>query len=432
MDLIPSSGNVGPPPVRRVNGERPYRLAVVNSHPIQYFAPLYRRIAREPDIQLTVFYCSRAGVDPYTDVGFGQETFSWDVPLLSGYQYSFLSNVGGERTPAGFWSLTNPSIVARILRGRFDAVWLSSHAYATCLLAILGAKVARTPLFMRCDTHLGLQRSRLRGTLRGPIMTAFYRLFAGCLAIGTRNAEFYRRHGVPPNKLFLVPFTVDNQRFREGAMGARARRAEVRQTLGLPLPGIPVVLYLSKLTARKRPMDLLRAYRRMRAQRNVAAALAVVGAGSERERLEQLVRDQDVPDVYFLGFRNQSELPTIYGACDIFVLPAENEPWGLVLNEAMCAGLPVVASDGVGAVEDLIREGENGFLYSVGDVELLERRLTQLASDGALRDRMGRKSIEIMGRWDLDACVAGVRAALRAVRGCSLARDQCAATDVQG
>lgn len=391
-----------------------YRVAVVNSHPIQYFAPLYRRLASESDIDLTVYFCSRAGLEVYEDAGFGGEEIAWDIPLVEGYDHVFLSNLGGERPPGGFWSLVNTSIIPELRSERYDAVWLHGHAYATDHLAALGARAAGSALFMRCDTHLGLDRPLLRRVLRGPVMTAFYRLFDACLAIGSRNAEFYRRHRVPERKIFPVPYAVDNDHFRAGSRTARERPANARRTLGLPPREVPVVLFLSKLTRQKRPMDLLRAFRAVRDQQDFRFALALAGAGPERERLGKFVERHDVPDVHFLGFRNQSEVPGIYGACDVFVLPSENESWGLVVNEAMCAGLPVVVSEEVGGAVDLVRDGENGFQYPAGDVAALAERLERLVTDEELLRRMGQASLEIIDEWDLGACVEGVRAALRA------------------
>lgn len=395
----------------------PYSLAVLNSHPIQYFAPLYRRLAREPDIDLTVYYFSRAGLDRYEDEGFGGETFSWDVPLVEGYRHVFVPNVRGERTPDGFWSLVNPGIVRALRRRRHDAVWIHGHAYVSYLLGVAGALAAGSSLFMRCETHLGLRRSSLRRAFRKVLMPWFYRAFDACLAIGSRNAEFYRRHGVPDDRLFLVPYVVDNRRFMEGARLSEEERREKRRELGLPPPDVPVVLFLSKMTSRKRPSDLLEAFRRAQKERSVRAALAFVGTGPEQQRLERRVARAGISNVHFLGFRNQSVLPEIYGACDVFVLSSENEPWGLVVNEAMCAGLPVIASEEVGAAGDLVEDGENGFQYEAGDVEALARALGPLLESPQLRRRMGRASRHKIDEWGLDECVFGVKEALAATCG---------------
>lgn len=394
-----------------------YSLAVLNSHPIQYFAPLYRRLAGEPDIDITLYFCSRSGLDSYEDEGFGGQRFAWDVPLVEGYDHVFLRNLMGDQPPAGFWSLANPGVLSALRRHDYDAVWIHGHAYASHLLGVLGAALSGSVLFMRCETHLQLERSTGRRLLRRVLMPAFYGLFDACLAIGTRNAEFYRHLGVSDEKIFLVPYAVENSRFEEGAHLSGDDRARFRRDLNLPPPEVPVILFLSKLTGRKRPLDLLQAFRRVRRSRQTRAALAFVGAGPEEERLKRYAVRHEVPDVHFLGFRNQSELPAIYGISDVFVLPSQNEPWGLVVNEAMCAGLPIVVTEEVGAAADLVREGENGFSYPTGNVRVLADRLARLVSSPSLRRRMGELSSRIIGRWDLEACVRGIRQALRATCG---------------
>lgn len=388
-----------------------YRLAIVNSHPVQYFSPLYRRLAAEKRIDLSVYYCSRAGLAPFQDPGFAEDV-RWDVPLLEGYTSKFLPNSRNVDQPSGFWSLLNPTVVREIREEDYDAVWLHGHNYATNLLAVGGALSQGTCLFMRCDTHLGLDRPLWKRFLRPPVMSLFYRLFDACLAIGSRNAEFYRAHGVPDEKIFLVPCVVDNERFREGAEMREETIREVRDELGLPEPEVPVILFLSKLIDRKRPFDLLRAFRGVREKLDFRVALAYVGSGSEMERLKDCAAAWGMEDVHFLGFRNQSQLPRIYGASDVFVLPSENEPWGLVVNEAMAAGLPVIVSDEVGAGADLVKEGTNGYLYPCGDVIGLAERLSQLLQDETKRIRMGGASEEIVADWDFERCVEGIKRAL--------------------
>lgn len=391
-----------------------YRLAVLDSHPIQYFAPMYRRLDAEPSIDLTVYFQSRAGVDTYRDEGFGQE-IRWDVPLLEGYEARFLPNLRGARRRGGFWRQVNPGIVSELRAGSYDAIWLHGHDSLTNLLAVAGARTTGTALFMRCDTHLGLDRPAWKRVLRGPAMTGFYRLFDACLAIGSRNADFYRAHGVDEERIFLVPYTVDNRRFRTGATLDDAEKAAVRKALALPDPSVPVVLFVSKLSTGKHPFDLLEAFRIAKERVRTNGALAFVGDGAERARLEESVQDRD--DVHLLGFRNQSELPQIYGACEAFVLPSENEAWGLVLNEAMASGLPVIASDQVGAAADLVEEGGNGFVFPCGDIEALAERLERLLGDARRRQKMGCVSKRIIAEWDFDRCVAGVHDALEHATG---------------
>jgi glycosyltransferase involved in cell wall biosynthesis len=158
-------------------------------------------------------------------------------------------------------------------------------------------------------------------------------------------------------------------------------------------------------------MDLLIAYDRLRAGGS-DSCLIIVGSGELEDELRQYIAGHRVPDVHFLGFRNQSELPEYYRLADVFVLPSENEPWGLIINEVMAAGLPVVAAEEIGAVADLVRHGDNGLTYPAGDVDALAGHLATLAANQSLRVQMARRSRQIVGDWDFELCVRGVRQAL--------------------
>ncbi len=168
-----------------------YKLAILNTHPVQYFAPLYQRLAQEPDIDLTVFFCSRQGAQEYLDVGFG-ERIKWDVSLVEGYDHKFLKNSRREDGVRGFWSLVNREIISELRKGGFDALWVNGHNHASYLIGICAARCLNIPVLMRCETHLLLKRSLLKRAIRKPLMSFLYnRLCTACLPIGTRNREFY-------------------------------------------------------------------------------------------------------------------------------------------------------------------------------------------------------------------------------------------------
>ena len=395
---------------------KPYRLAVLNSHVIQYFAPLYRRLAQEPDFDLTVYYCSRQGLDAYNDAGFGGQRVQWDVPLLEGYRSVFLDNLSHGKDVEGFWSLINPSIVSELRRQHYDAIWIHGYNYATHLLAYLAAHCFGTAIFTRGDTNILIlkKRSQFRMLLHGFVMRPYYAQCDACLAVGTRNAEFYQYYGVLNDKIFNVPFTVDNERFMSMAGFFRPQRDNLKSELDLPQE-LPVLLFASKFIQRKHPMDVLRAKAALQRE-GVGCALLMIGAGEEEQALRQYCSEQGLRDVHFLGFINQSELPRYFVLADIFILPAENEPWGLIINEVMCAGVTVVATNEIGAVADLVQPGENGMLYTARDVEALTAILRDLLRDPDICSRMGERSREIIASWSNEQCVVGVRTALQAVR----------------
>lgn len=386
-----------------------YKLAILNSHPIQYFAPMYKRLSDDKSLDVTVYYCSRQGVEEYEDIGFNKKV-KWDIDLLDGYRHKFLPNLRKNGDTVGFFKFINPSIVSELRNNKFDALWIHGHSYATYQIAVLAALLFRIPIFMRSETHLLLARSRWKRILRRPIMTLFYKACHTCLAIGTRNAEFYRYHGVAHEKIKLVPYTVDNQYFMEHTKEHLNRRQDIQDEYGIKQDA-PTILYASKLSQRKNPMHLLQAYARIR-QNGIRANLLFVGSGVEEDKLKKYVSDYDIQDVYFLGFCNQSELPKLYAISDMFVLPSRNEPWGLVINEAMCAGLPIVACDEIGAVADLVKDSENGFTFPAGDVGALAVCLEKLCSDANLRMPMATASLELITHWSYEQVLIGIKEAL--------------------
>src|SRR5215813_12290972 len=211
-----------------------YRLAILNTHPIQYFAPLYRRLAQEAQLDLTVYFCSHQGAERYVDTGFGEE-LKWDVPLVEGYKHKFLTNLRRRDQVNGFFSLVNPAVVDELRQNRYDALIVNGHNHLTYVLAMAAAKLVRTPVLMRCDTHLNLKRSVLKRAIRKPLMRFLYtKVCFGCLPIGIRNRDFYRAHGVNEDRMFKVPFAVDNSFFSQAVDKLRVNIEPIKSELGVP------------------------------------------------------------------------------------------------------------------------------------------------------------------------------------------------------
>jgi len=378
-------------------GRAPVRLAVLNSHPIQYFAPLYAYLNTTRDLDVTALYMSDFSLRGARDPGFG-ERVTWDVDLLSGYRSVFLGAGASRRVPGGFWSMVVPEIWREVRTGGYDALVVHGHNYAANLIAIAAAKSRGVPVLIRGEAHLGLIRSKAKRLLRQPIMRLFYGLIDGAMAIGSANAAYYRSLGVPESRIFVAPYSVDNDRFRSQSRLSLKERESWRRRFGIPADG-PAILYAAKFTRRKHPDDLLRAVAEARERTDCKFSLVMCGAGEMEQNLRGLCGDLSLDNVVFTGFVNQAELPKLYGACDVFVLPSENEPWGLAVNEAMCAGLPVVVSREVGCVPDLVDDGENGFAPEAGDIPAWAEALRKLIDDDVFRARAGKASLERISRW---------------------------------
>jgi glycosyltransferase involved in cell wall biosynthesis len=332
----------------------------------------------------------------------------WDVPLLDGYDHQFVAR--GLPLPLKFNQPARFSWRRAFAAGGFHAVWLNGYAHAPLLRAFAAAKWLGMQVLVRGESRDGLRRAEPRW--RRAAQRAVFRRVDAFLAIGSANRDFYVARGVAPERIHLAPYSVDNDYFRDGIASAGARRAALLNELQLS-PSLPIVLFASKLQPRKRCGDLLQAYEAIRD--HARAQIVVVGDGSERAPLVEYARSRRLDEVRFVGFKNQSELPAYYDLCDLFVLPSDSEPWGLVVNEVMNAGKPVVVSDGVGAARDLVPHGRTGCVFPVGDIGALAKHLRVLIEQPELRRRMGANARALVDEWGIDATVTGIRSAIHAL-----------------
>jgi glycosyltransferase involved in cell wall biosynthesis len=386
----------------------PSRLAYLVSHPIQYQAPLLRRIASDPEIDLTVFFGSDLSSRGYRDEGFGVDV-TWDIPLLDGYRYEFLP----KRRDNGTISFSSPissGIYQRLKAGRFDALWVHGYASINSLQAIVAAKWLGLPVMIRAESWLAdRNRSRVKLAVKRAFFQILRRGIVAVLPIGTRNAEYWS-HYVKDVPQFLVPYAVDNAWF--AVKTANADTSKLRKQLGLD-EGRPVVLFASKLQSRKNAADLIAAYRSLSLS-TAAPYLVIVGDGEERVRLEALAAGLE--GIRFVGFRNQTELPAFFALADIFVLPSRHEPWGLIVNEAMAAGCAVIVSDDCGCAADLITES-TGEIFPVGDITALSSALKHMLADPDATAARGRAAQQRMETWSFGQDIQGLKAALAYIRG---------------
>ncbi len=391
---------------------RKTKIAVINSHPIQYFAPLYAYLSASSDIDVTALYLSDYSIRGAPDLGFGQ-VVKWDVDLLAGYDHRFVKHASKRAASSGFFSIVAPDLWTTIRSGGFDALWLHGHNLAAYHVALAAAKSVGSPVLMRGETHLGLATTPWKARLRRPLLGTFYKSCDGFLAIGSANRAYYLAMGVPAEKISLMPYTVDNDRFTSISGMTPDERSEARAKLGIS-GDRPAVLYASKFMRRKHPDDVIRAAQRL-AGEGLAFDLVMVGSGEMEGELRSLVAAGGPVGTVFPGFVNQQDLPRVLGACDVFVLPSEDEPWGLIVNEAMCAGLPIVVANEVGCVPDLLREGENGHSFAARDIDGLASALRPIIADGDKRRAMSHRSREIIGGWSYQQCLEGLREQLAAI-----------------
>jgi glycosyltransferase involved in cell wall biosynthesis len=392
------------------------KLAYLVSHPIQYQAPLLRRIAQEPDIELTVFFGSDFSVRGYKDEGFGVDV-KWDVPLLDGYRHEFLPTLR-DGTRMSFACPLNYGIFSRLRGGRgeapFDVLWSHGYATANALHAMLAATSLGIPVLVRTDTWLGnIHRGALKLFLKRIFFQLLRNLVDGVLSAGTLNAAYWRYYLGDDFPIFLMPYAVDNEYFQQKTLEAHERRAELLQELKLDADR-PVILFASKLRRQKNCHDLLNAYKNLvnSWDNGLLPYLLIVGDGEERTALEEQALINELGDVRFCGFRNQSELPRFFDISTVFVLPARHEAWGLVVNEAMNAAKPVIISNDLGCQPDLVTNGAQGYAFPAGDVNALTEALRQILATPKIAKAAGQRALEKIRTWSFEENVHGLRQAI--------------------
>jgi glycosyltransferase involved in cell wall biosynthesis len=350
------------------------RLAIVSSHPIQYYAPIFRMLDRQ--IELEVFYAHRATAADQAKAGF-ETAFEWDVNLLEGYQYRFVRNVSGHPTTTSFFGCDTPEIAQNIRAGKFDAVLVLGWYLKSFIQAIAAAKRAGTPVMVRGDSQLMPASNRTKALIKYLAYPPALRVFNAALYVGQRSHEYFESYSYPLNRLFFSPHCVDTQRFSQN--GTAEAGAALRQREGIRADE-KVILFAGKLLPFKRPLDVVEAAACL-VKAGRAVTVMVAGSGPLEEQIRHRAAQLGVKLV-FLGFRNQSAMPACYAACNVLVLPSTGrETWGLVANEALACGRPIIVSDAAGCAPDLAGDGVVGRTFPLGNYRKLSEMISAVLDD---------------------------------------------------
>jgi glycosyltransferase involved in cell wall biosynthesis len=381
------------------------RLLVVTTHPIQYMAPWYRQLAGEAWLDLEVVFFRE--LDPQAQgAGFGC-SFQWDVALREGYRSRVLG--------AGPGAAAVPGLLRR-LRGVVED--LRPHAALVTgwnepglmgcypLMKLLGV-----PVILRGESN----SLRLRSAVTKLLHRLLLRFVAGVVVIGKANRQFYLDNGFSPDRLFGGAYFVESDRMSAMSEANAGSRAALRREQGFDEADF-VFVFVGKHVAFKRPMLLVEAAALARRQ-GLRVTLLFAGSGELTGALRKRAKALDVP-ARFTGFLNQTEMWKAYVPADAFALPStDRETWGLVTNEAMLFGLPVIVSDQVGCGPDLVIDGETGYRFTGGADGLAEAmgRLTRDRDRARAMGLAGRKLV--LERYSMPVATAGLKAAFAAVCG---------------
>jgi glycosyltransferase involved in cell wall biosynthesis len=373
------------------------RLAIITTHPIQYNAPLFKLLASQPELDIKVFYTLGKDYAYLKDKGFGK-AISWDIPLLEGYTFEFLENTSSQPGTFHFKGIINPDIIASLGAFKPNALLVFGWSFVSHLKVLRYFK-GKLPVYFRGDSTLLDEQKGFNVMLRRLMLKWVYTHIDKGFYVGTKNKEYFLKHGLKEHNLVFVPHAIDNKRFGNEALYKKESEA-IRAALGVPKHHT-LILFSGKFEKKKSPLLLIRAFKKL-TQKNLN--LLFVGNGVMENSLKEEAKG--LSNIYFLPFQNQAQMPAVYRSANVFVLPSggPGETWGLAVNEAMSCGLPVIASERVGCAVDLVQDHKNGFIFESGNIESLVEKLSLCAAmSNEELQLMGRASQENIRAWNFES-----------------------------
>ena len=382
------------------------------SHPIQYITPLLQELSKETNLE--VYYYSDISIKGGVDKGFGKNIV-WDLPLLKGYKSSFLKNYSGSNSmDCRFGDAINPGIWRVMLRSRSKVVLINSWTYGTDLLVISTAWFFGKKVWLRAENPLNqeLLKSEWKQKIKYYFLKFFvFKFFINkFLFIGSENKKFFLYYGVSETNLIYTPYAVDNNKFKVEFEKYKLEKGSLKLELGIPSAN-KVILFSGKYIEKKRPLDLLRAFELLKKEE---ITLVFMGDGPLRAEMEKIIFENKIGNVVLTGFINQSNISKYYSIADVFVMCSGiGETWGLSVNEAMNFKLPVILSNTTGSSYDLVRHGQNGFVFKEGDIEGLCYNLKIAFSKDFNLTKAGEMSNGIIDEFTIQKIVGNITQALK-------------------
>ncbi len=384
-----------------------FRLAVIQTHPIQYYSPFYRLLSAEDEFVVKVFYTWPQAAKGFFDPKF-KKRIRWDIPLLEGYEFEMVKNISPRPGSQSFFGTVNPALIKTVRSWNPDAVMVVGWRHYSHLRAMVYFK-GKVPVLFRGDSTLLDEQPGIKQKLRRIVLKTVYRFTDYALYVGTQNKKYFLAHGLKPEQLVFVPHAVENSRFYD-TDGSKERQArQWRRELGINERNL-VFLYAGKFEPKKNVSLLVRAFRSLSVE---DLRLVLVGSGEKEAELRQLATGDS--RIIFLPFQNQSKMPLVYRLGDVFVLPsAWEETWGLAVNEAMASGRAVLVSDRVGCAVDLVKPGLNGYIFQSGNEQDLSEKMRLFSIEKALQ--MGQKSRAIIKEWSYEKGVRELQKLLKLIK----------------
>lgn len=349
------------------------KLAIITTHPIQYYSPWFALLSKKPDIDVKVFYTWSQTAKTFYDKDFGQEIV-WDIPLLSGYEHQFVENISKHPDGVNYNGIDCPTLNREIEKWRATHILVIGWNLKAHLSAMRYFK-GRIPVWFRGDSTLLDEKPGVKQLLRRLFLTWVYSYVDKAFYVGANNRDYFLKHGLKENQLVFAPHSIDNDRFFDNnEINYSFRALQWRSELGFNDSDF-IVLFCGKFENKKNPLLLLEAIKEYHKRNTISSVkLLVVGNGVLEKDLKNASEGYDF--ITFLPFQNQSKMPIIYRLANLYCLPSQGpgETWGLAVNESLACGTPVLVSDKVGCAVNLITK-TNGMVFQSENKEDLLAKL---------------------------------------------------------
>jgi len=368
------------------------KLVLITEIISPYRIPVFNALAQREDVALHVIFLAETDSTQREWLVYKDEIrFSYEV--LPAWR----------RRLAGYHILFNWGMRAALRRAAPGAILCGGYSYLASWMALRWARSHGTPFSLWIESSARDQRGGRR--LVELLKAKFIHDCSGFVVPGKASREYAMSFGVSEARIFTAPNAVDNAFFTEHAAEARRDAAELRQTLGLPQR---YFLFVGRLVREKGVFDLLSAYGKLADEMKQEWGLVYVGGGSLAAELKARAASAGPGSILVAGFAQRERLASYYALADVLVFPTHSDPWGLVVNEAMACGLPVVATSAAGCVPNLVTDGWNGRVVEAGDTAQLASAMAELAADSEVRRDMAVHSRERIAEYSPQACAAGL------------------------
>lgn len=342
------------------------KVLIFATHPIQYQVPIYQLLSKKVDLK--VIYLLKQTKKGQADSGFGVE-FEWDIPLLEGYNYEYLTNLSPNPTSSKMDGivLDKKEIDALFKKENADAAIIHGWFPKGLKQIISYCYKHKIKTICRGDSTLLMTANPLKKILKEVYIRNIIKKIDSFLYVGEENKKYYRHYGIKPKNLFPGLHCVNTDFFKNGYSNIIKKNVLKNEiTIG----------FSGKFIEKKQPLLLLKAINNSEYKNSIKAFF--IGDGPLKKIMEDFTHKNEI-NIEFTGFLNQTEIiEKGYSKIDTLVLPSKyNETWGLVVNEVMTGGIPCIVSDKVGCHSDLIDEGKTGFTFKTGNVKDLTKKLDQ-------------------------------------------------------